>query len=398
MSDRRIYLDNAATSWPKPAAVYEAVDHYQRRLGAPAGRGAYGEAIEVERLVAETRLRLSRLIGADSRPNAEPPSSRERIVFTANGTDSLNLALHGLLRAGDHVITSAAEHNSVLRPLRFLEQHGGISVTRVAVGASCAMDPDDIQRAVRTNTRLIAVTHVSNVTGAIQPAEAIGRIAAQHGLVFLLDAAQSLGHLPVDVGRLGVHLLAAPGHKGLLGPLGCGVLYVAPGVERLLRSTRQGGTGTQSEHDTQPDSLPDKYEAGNLNVPAILGLNAALEYLIVRGIEHLRRHEQELLEVALAELADLPEATMYRPPSPGLQVGVLSLRVAGYDPQELASMLDVAHGVQVRAGLHCAPAMHQALGTDKSGGTVRISWGPFSTTNDVRDAAKAVTEIARSAL
>lgn len=394
MTESRIYLDNAATSWPKPAAVYDAVDHYHRHLGAPAGRGVYREAIEIERLVADTRLGLARLIGAVTPRGVTDP---QRIVFTCNGTDALNLALHGALRAGDHVITSVLEHNSVLRPLRFLE-HNDVAVTRVGVGGSGILDPDDVRSAVRPNTRLIALTHVSNVTGAIQPVAAVGAIAGETGLLFLLDAAQSLGHLPVDVGLLGVHLLAAPGHKGLLGPLGCGFLYLAPGLEQIVSSTRQGGTGTHSESDSQPNALPDKYEAGNLNVPAIVGLNAALRYLADRQVADIRRHDQELLRVALASLREVPGIDVIAPLDSELQVGVLSIRVAGYDPQELATVLDAAYSVQVRAGLHCAPLTHRALGTEHLGGTVRLSWGPFTTVEDIQAATRALTELARAAI
>ena len=263
----RIYLDNAATSWPKPEAVYRAVDDYQRRLGAPAGRGSYSEAAETERIVGSCRQKIAQLLGA---------SDPSRIIFTLNGTDSLNLALHGLLRPGDHVVTTVCEHNSVLRPLRFLAEQRQVSATYVGCDGQGFVSPDDIRRAITPHTRLIALVHVSNVTGAIQPVEEVGRIAAEHGQTYLIDAAQSLGYVPIDVRRLGCHLLAAPGHKGLLGPLGTGVLYVAPGVEQQLLPLRQGGTGTRSDEDIQPTSLPDRYEAGNLNVPGIAGLAAGV--------------------------------------------------------------------------------------------------------------------------
>src|SRR4051794_6478479 len=252
----RIYLDNAATSWPKAEAVYGAVDHYQRQLGAPAGRSSYAEASDVERMIGSCRKKIATLIGA---------TDPFRIVFTFNGTDSLNLALHGLLRPGDHVVTTVCEHNSVLRPLRFLAQRD-ITTTYVPCDGHGYIDADAIREAITSKTRLIALIHASNVTGAIQSAEAVGKIAADHGVFFVLDAAQSLGHVPIDVTSLGCHLLAAPGHKGLLGPLGTGVLYIAPSVEQQLLPLRQGGTGTKSDEDRQPDSLPDRYESGNLNV------------------------------------------------------------------------------------------------------------------------------------
>ena len=222
--------------------------------------------MEVERLVAAARLRVAQLL------RAEEPA---RVIFAHNGTDALNLALHGLLRPGDHVLTSVVEHNSVLRPLRYLEEHRGLSVTRVPCDGQGFVDPDSFRRAIGPRTRLIALIHASNVTGAVQPVAEVGRIAREHGLLYLVDAAQSLGHIPVDVRELGAHLVAAAGHKGLLGPLGVGVLYVAPGIEQQLEPVRQGGTGTQSQADRQPETLPDRYESGNHNVPAIVGLAPA---------------------------------------------------------------------------------------------------------------------------
>src|SRR5262245_56545511 len=228
---KRIYLDNAATSWPKPEPAYRPLDRFQRQLGAPAGRSSYAEASEVERMIRSCRKKIADLIGA---------SDPSRIIFTLNGTDSLNLALHGVLRPGDHVVTTVCEHNSVLRPLRFLAQRD-VTTSYVPCDGQGYVDPDNIRRVMTPKTRLIAMIHASNVTGAIQPAAEVGHIAAEQGVLFLLDAAQSLGHVPIDVSALGCHLLAAPGHKGLLGPLGTGVLYVAPGVEEHLLPLRQGG-------------------------------------------------------------------------------------------------------------------------------------------------------------
>ena len=384
----RIYLDNAATSWPKPSVVYEAVDRYQRELGAPAGRGSYREATEVERLVLESRRRVGQCIGA-----TEP----RRILFTYSGTDSLNLALHGLLRPGDHVVTSMAEHNSTLRPLRWLEAKQGVQVTRVRCGRDGVVDPDDYRRAIRPNTRLISLVHASNVTGAIQPVCEVGRLATQHGLRFLVDAAQSLGHLAIDFAETQADLLAAPGHKGLLGPLGTGVLAVAAGIESELEPIRQGGTGTDSESDTQPLSLPDLYEAGNHNMPGIAGLNAALGFLLDRGLQAIRHHELELTERLISGLRDIRGTQVYGPLNPTERLGVVSFTVAGYDPQEVAALLDSSYSIQVRAGFHCAPLMHQALGTADRGGTIRVSIGPFNTTAEVDATVVAVAEIAAAA-
>ena len=388
MNQRRIYLDNAATSWPKPEAVYAAVDHYQRELGATAGRGAYREADDVERRVRATRQRLVRLIGGE-----EP----QRIVFTTNGTESLNLVLHGLLRPGDHVITSVVDHNSVLRPLRFLMEQRGIAVDRVPCDGRGIVDPASGAQAIRSSTRLIALVHASNVPGALQPVAEVGRIAAEHGVAYMVDAAQSLGHMPIDVRQVGAQFLAAPAHKGLLGPSGLGVLYIAPGYERELLPLRQGGTGTQSDEDRQPDSLPDKYEPGNLNVPAVIGLGEGIAYLEQAGLENVRQHALTLTERLLGGFSEIRGVTVYGPRNAAEQLGVVSISVAGLDPREVAAMLDSSHRVQVRAGIQCAPYMHQALGTTRLGGTVRFSTSVFTSEQDVDVAVAAVADIARVA-
>ena len=385
---RRIYLDNAATSWPKPEAVYAAVDRYQRELGAPAGRSVYRQAAEVERLVLDTRRQVAELIGA------EDPS---RVVFTCNGTDALNLALHGLLRPGDHVVTTVAEHNSVLRPLRYLEDQRRVSVTRVRCNATGWVDVDDIRDAITPRTRLIAMVHASNVTGALQPVEDVGRLARERGLLYLVDAAQSVGHVPVNVRWIGASVLATSGHKGLLGPLGSGLLYIAPGVEQQLEPLRQGGTGSQSLDDRQPRMLPDKYESGNLNVPAIVGLGAGIAYLRKRGLDEVRRHAMQLTQLLVDGLHGIAGVTVYGPLKAEQRVGVVTVTINGYEPQVLAAMLDASYGVQTRAGAHCAPLMHAALGTLNLGGAVRFSLGAFSTEAEILLAIRAVAEIAAAA-
>lgn len=385
----RIYLDNAATSWPKPEAVYTAVERYMREQGAPAGRSTYREAADVERHVEDTRRRIAQLIGAPS---------PDRIVFTFNGTDSLNFAIHGTLNPGDHVVTSVVEHNSVLRPLRELELTQGVSVTRVACDQQGIIDPGSIRKALRSDTRLIALVHASNVTGAIQPVAEIGAIACERDLIFLVDAAQTLGHLPIDVNSLGVDLLAAPGHKGLLGPLGTGVLYVAPGVEERLRSVRQGGTGTQSDEDRQPNSLPDKYESGNHNVLGIVGLGAGVEFLQQRGLDDVRRHSEELTSKLINGLKGIDGIRVFGPNDANAQMGVVSITVRGYDPRELASTLDSVYSIQVRSGIHCAPLMHETLGTATSGGTLRFSIGVFTTDEEIAVTIDAIKEIAAAAV
>jgi cysteine desulfurase family protein len=356
-----------------------------KELGAPAGRSAYAEAVEVERLVAGTRRQLAMLLGV-----ADP----NRIIFTSNATDSLNLALHGTLSRGDHVVTTTVEHNSVLRPLRHLQLQRGVGVTYVECNERGRVDPAAIEAAITPKTRLIAMTHASNVTGTIQPVEQVGELAAERRLLFLVDAAQTLGHLPVQVDDTHCSLMAGPCHKGLLGPLGLGFLYVAPGTEHLLESVRQGGTGTVSESDRQPESLPDKYESGNLNVPAIVGLGAGLDYLDSTGVGKLRQEYHSLTSRLLEGLLGTAGITVHGPPDAEHRVGVVSISVSGYDPQEVASVLDSAFRIQVRGGLHCAPLVHRAIGTFDRGGTVRFSTGPFNTIGQIERAIDAVREIA----
>jgi cysteine desulfurase family protein len=364
-------LDNAATSWPKPESVYAAVDQYQRHVGAAAGRGGYQEAESVARTLQKLRHNIARLIGAAGGAN--------RIVFAFNCTDALNTVLHGVLAPGDHVVTSVAEHNSVLRPLADLAKRNGIETTMVPVTGDGVIDPDAIRAAVRRRTRLVAITHASNVTGVVQPIDDIVRIARDHGCLSLVDAAQTLGHVPIDVASWGVDFLAAPGHKGLLGPLGTGVLYVAPGSEKQLRAVRQGGTGTQSELARQPEELPDKFESGNLNVPGLVGLDAGVRFVLDHRLDQ-DAGQRELLQRLWHGLSEIPGVTLYGAPT---AVGIASFTFSGYDPGELASLLDAAGRVQVRSGLHCAPEMHRALGTLEGGGAVRASCGHFNSAEDV---------------
>lgn len=385
MNSPRIYLDHAATSWPKPEQVHAAMDHYSRQIGAAAGRGAYAEAMEVERQVLRCRSDIAGLLGE---------SDPARIIFTHNGTDSLNLAIHGLLHPGDHVVTTVCEHNSVLRPLRFLQQQRDVRVTYVRCDGEGFISPDDVAAAIVPRTRLIAMVHASNVTGAIQPAAKVGRLAAEHQIPFLLDAAQSLGHLPFSAGELYRPLIAAPGHKGLLGPLGTGILYIPHGIEERLVSLRQGGTGTRSDEDAQPASLPDKYESGNLNVPGIIGLGAGVRAVQAQDISGALQRERELCGRLIRGLAEIPGLSLYGPKTMDRRLGVVSFNLAGLEPQELAALLDSAYRIQVRAGIHCAPKMHEALGTSPRG-AVRISISPHATTIDEIDAAlKALQEIA----
>jgi cysteine desulfurase/selenocysteine lyase len=341
----RIYLDNAATSYPKPESVYAAVDHYQRHIGVAVGRGAYREAMTAQRMLDRCRQAAARLL------RAEGP---DRIVVTLNGTDSLNMALLGVCRPGDHVITTEFEHNSVLRPLRWLKDHRGIDVTVLRPGVDGQVDPANIRSQIRTTTRLVAVQQASNVTGVVQPIEEICTVARQANVLTLVDAAQSAGHLPIDLGQLPIDLLACPGHKGLLGPLGTGLLYIRPGVEQGMTNYRLGGTGTQSEDDRQPDAMPDRFEAGNHNAPGLAGLAAGLAFLEERTVTALRQAEVELTARLVQGLREIPGVTVYGHQLAVPSVGVVSFNIAGFAPHEAASILDDSFGIQARAGQHCS--------------------------------------------
>lgn len=381
----RVYLDNAATSFPKPSSVYAAVDHYQRQIGVAVGRGSYREAIEAQRIVDQCRQSAAQLL------NAESP---DRIVFTFNGTDGLNLCLMGTCRPGDHVITTQFEHNSVLRPLRWLKDQRGIEVTVLCPRADGRIDPADVKSSLRPTTRLIAVQHASNVTGVIQPIDDIGRIARNANALMLVDAAQTAAHVPIDLAQLPIDLLACPGHKGLLGPLGTGLVYIRPGIESRLDCYRLGGTGTQSEDDRQPESMPDRYEAGNHNAPGLAGLGAGLAYLQERTIEAIQQSEQELTDRLLAGLRSIRGVTVFGHEKSVPHVGVVSFNVEGFAPHEAASILDQTFGIQARSGLHCAPGVHRFLGTFDQGGTVRLSIGSFSTPQEIDHAIASIQELA----
>lgn len=381
---KRIYLDNAATSWPKPTEVYDAVDRWQRENGSAAGRGLSDASQETDRLVQDARRHVAALLGvADAR----------RIIFTLNGTDALHLALLGIVRSGDHVVTTVCEHNSVLRPLRQLGSPRGVATTHIGCDVHGRVSPSDVLAAVNSKTAFVVVTHASNVTGTIQPVAEIGAELRKRNIPLVVDAAQTVGELPLTVDDLNCDLLAAPGHKGLLGPLGTGILYIRPGMEERLLCVRTGGTGSESHTTLQPTTLPDKYESGNPNVPGIVGLGAGAKWLAGRTVAAVREHAVALTERLLEGLRDAAGIQVVGSPRAADRVGVVSLTLDGYDPQEAAAVLATTFGIQTRAGLHCAPLMHKALGTDSSGGTLRLSVGPFNTTDDVDAAIEALKQM-----
>ncbi|MDH7569722.1 MAG: aminotransferase class V-fold PLP-dependent enzyme [Armatimonadota bacterium] len=380
---RRIYLDNSATSYPKPEAVYRALDHFMREVGASAGRGAYAEARWTEARIQECREAICQLI------HAPKP---ERLIFTLNATDALNLAIRGVVKPGDHVVTSAMDHNSVLRPLNALQERGIITYTRVECSRTGEMDPDDLRRALRPNTRLIAMVHGSNVCGSLLPVVEVGKIARERGILCLIDAAQTCGAYPIDLSVWPVDLLAFPGHKGLLGPLGTGALYIGEGVE--LATVREGGTGSVSEKDTQPEMLPDRYEAGSHNAAGIVALLEGVRYLLDRGVEEVRAHKERLVARFLSRVTQIEGVTVRGPQQAERNAGVVSVTVEGLTPQQVANALDERYRVQTRPGLHCAPWAHRALGSYPAG-TTRFSLGPFTTEEEIDTAAAALAEVAQ---
>ncbi len=387
MTSSRIYLDNAATTWPKPEAVYQAVDEYQRRIGCSPGRSTYADALAADRVVLEARLAVARWLRV---------GQADHVLFAFNGTDALNTALRGMIRPGDHVVTTIADHNSVLRPLRWLAEQYGVRVDYVACDSEGFVELDALRSKLNRATRLVAVNHGSNVTGTLQRLEAIVDVVRRHSsAMVLVDAAQSLGHVPLFPEEIGIDLLAAPGHKGLLGPAGTGILYVRPGLEEELVPLRFGGTGSRSDEDRQPDEWPDRYEPGNPNTPALAGLIKGIEYLEQRGLDDLRAHEVTLTQRLIDGLHAIPGVEVYGPKNAADRVGVVSINVKGLSPHELAAILDGQFHIQVRAGIHCAPLIHRRLGTLERGGAVRFSLGPFNTLEHVEAAIAAVGQIAQ---
>ena len=379
-----IYLDNAATSWPKPESVYRTMDDFLRTKGGNPGRGSNSMALAAREMVEETRRLVARLINAPE---------TNRVIFTLNCTDALNLGLKGLLKPGDHVITDTIGHNSVVRPLRKLEQHG-VKVTCLPPSPDTGVvSARDIEAAITRGTRLIAMTHASNVNGVIQPVEEYGIVARKHHLIFMVDAAQTAGKYPIDVAAGNIDLLAFSGHKGLFGPPGTGVLFIGSRVN--LDSVREGGTGSFSEQEEQPEILPDKYESGTLNSLGIAGLGAGLKYISDESLEKIIAHEKFLADKLIAGLRGIPGVNLYLPKEPSRMVPVISFTVKGYQPGEVGTILDQAFDIKVRAGLQCAPAAHKTLGTFPSG-TVRISPGYLNPAEEIELTVKAIERIAGS--
>jgi cysteine desulfurase family protein len=377
-----VYLDNAATSWPKPESVYQTMDQFLRRCGGNPGRGGHSLALAAAEKVEETRLLIARLINAPE---------KERVVFTSNCTEALNLGLKGLLKPGDHVITDCIGHNSLVRPLKKLENQG-VRVTRILPCFEGFLSPEEMKKAIIPETRLIVVTHASNVTGLIQPIDKYGAIAKKHGLIFMVDAAQTAGMYPIDVQANNIDLLASSGHKGLFGPPGTGVLYLSERVD--LEPLREGGTGIYSELEDQPQTLPYKYESGTLNTVGIAGLGAGIKFLFQEGREKIQSKVHFLREHLNKGLAQIPGVILYCQSEGSLKKGaVVSFNLKGWEPAEVGVVLDQTFEIKGRTGLHCAPVAHKTLGTYPQG-TIRISPGYFNTLEEVNFTLEAVSKIA----
>jgi cysteine desulfurase family protein len=376
-----IYLDNAATSFPKPDGVYVALDHFARHTLANPGRAGHKMALAAERTLDDGRHRLNQFF------NGKTP---DRWIFTLNCTDALNMAFKGVLNEGDHVITSDLEHNSVSRPLVAMAEAKRISLTRVPADASGTIDPDAIIAAFTPQTKLVAITHASNVLGTVQPVGEIGKLVRGRDALFLVDAAQTAGVVPIDVQSSCIDLLAFPGHKSLFGPTGTGALYVGP--RATLRTWREGGTGGDSSSPTQPTEFPYYLEGGTPNVLGVAGLIAGLNYVEERGLNAIRDHEIELCDQLRLALAELPGFDVFGHGDPARRVGAVSFRCEMIPTTDLGAILDQSFDIAVRPGLHCAPYVHKAVGSYPDG-LVRVSPGPFNTNAEIDTLVAALREV-----
>jgi cysteine desulfurase family protein len=379
-----IYFDNAATSWPKPPETTAAMQNYLQNIGGSPGRSGHRLSVEAARIVYDTREKLAQLFNV-----ADPL----RIVLTRNATEGLNIAVFGFLKPGDHVITSGMEHNSVMRPLRAMEARG-VAITVVPCAIDGLIDPEDIVKAIKKNTKAIFITSASNVTGTVMPVSDIGRITREHGLVLCVDAAQTAGCYPIDVAEMNVDLLAFTGHKALFGPSGTGGLYIREGLEKSIEPICVGGTGSRSEVEEQPDFMPDRFEAGTPNTVGIAGLKAGVEFVLSKGVAQIKNREEKLVKLFIEGVSDLPGIILYGQKSAEPRTPVVSFNIAGMDPAAAALELDEQFGIMSRSGLHCAPAAHKTIGTYPMG-TVRFSFSCFNTEEQIISSIEALREISQ---
>lgn len=377
----RIYLDNAATSWPKPQAVYEAIDNFNRNIGGNPGRGTNSFSLSSASMVLETRELLAQLF------NISDPL---RIAFTLNITEALNVAIKGSLLPGDHLIISSMEHNAVVRPAFALAENG-LEITVIPCSPEGLFDTQTFVKAIKINTKMVGLLQASNVTGTIQPIEEVGKICREHGILFLVDAAQSAGVLPIDVHHQHIDILAFTGHKGLLGPQGTGGIYVGPGI--AVKPLKEGGTGSQSQDTNQPQFMPDCLESGTLNTPGIIGLGAGVRFILDQGVDAIRLHEKKLMEVLWNGLMNITGVKMYGPTSLQDRTAIISFTIGDMDSTEVGFLLESEFGIVTRAGLHCTPLAHQTIGTIQQG-TCRLSPGFFNTEQEMDAVIRAIATIA----
>jgi cysteine desulfurase family protein len=376
-----IYFDNAATSWPKPPEVIAAMTDFMERAGANPGRSGHRMSLEAGRIVFNAREKVAELFKI---------RDSSRVIFALNGTYGINLGIKGLLRERDHVVVTSMEHNSVMRPLRHLEEMKKIKITVLQCQRNGQLDLDDLRKALEEKAALVIATHASNVTGGIMPVREIERLAKEHDAVFMVDACQSAGSLPIDVEAMGIDLLAFTGHKGMLGPQGAGGLYIREGIE--LEPLVQGGTGSNSEQEIQPDFLPDRYESGTLNTVAIAGLGAGVEYLLKAGIRKVREKEKALVRKLIQGMKLIEGIEVYGPEDAENRIAICSFNLKGKDPGQVGYLLDREFEIMCRVGLQCAPAAHRTIGTFPQG-TVRFSLGYFNQEEEIDAALDALGKI-----
>lgn len=377
-----IYFDNAATSFPKPKIVYDEIIDAMTQYGANPGRSGHKLALQSSRKIFNTRNKISKLF------NIKNPMN---VVLTFNCTESLNMGIKGFLKPGDHVITTSMEHNSVLRPIISLEKFG-VTNTIVQGDSMGRINPKDIEKSIKPETKMILTTHISNLTGTIMDIEAIGQIAKAHNIVYFVDGAQSAGVYPIDVEKMNIDMLAFPGHKSLLGPQGTGGLYIKEGLD--IVELFQGGTGSVSNSLEQPDMMPDKYESGTPNAPGIVGLGAGIDYILKVGMDNIRKKEEALTQHFIEEVSKIENIRLYGPLTPGQHAPVVALNIGDADSSEISYILDEEYNIAVRPGLHCAPLAHKTIGTFKQG-VVRFSFGFKNTHEEVELAIKALKDIAK---
>lgn len=381
-----IFLDNAATSFPKPESVYKFMDAFFRRSGVNPGRSGYDMCMEAGELLDNTRKLLCAFF------NGTDPN---RLCFGYNSTDALNLIVFGLLGKGDHAVTTTIEHNSVLRPLYHQEKYGGVEVDRVPFDNAGFVPPEDIARRFKKNTRLVVVNHGSNVIGTVQPVREIGRLCRERGILLAVDASQTAGKLPIDVRADNIDVLAFTGHKSLLGPTGIGGLYVGEGVS--IRHTRAGGTGVRSAEHLHLEEYPYRLEYGTPNIMGVAGLSAGVKWIQDKGMEAIEAHEMGLTTELRDGLRAVEGVVLYCQDELKNHLSVLTFNILGMEAGDTGTILDVDHNIACRTGLHCAPLVHEQLGTDKIKGSVRFGIGPFNTRDDIRAAIAAVADVAETA-